>query len=288
MEGKLNLWLILDLFVRIMTMIAVVIILAKSFQGIILSLFVILFISWAFRPVYLAFKNFKLPKKKSKKKKFDWNQRNFWISFLSLIVLVILSIGITIYQTPKPDISYQLYVNTETGTLDIYFFNTGERAVILSNLSVYEVGSDTLTLSNQGLPEMISPFSDVKLISTNEKIKENTDYIINYCYIWGEDSKCKKIGPRPLKNVYKFNIDLSITFADSVSISIIRVRNSSIVNFEEKSLNNYETICYIENTGGNPERYVIEDLNFSTPYISPYETFDFKCKIKNGKVNKII
>jgi len=70
MEDKFSLWLAIDIFVRIMTMLAVVVILAKTLQGWILTLMIFIFILWAFRPLYLAFQDFKkdLPKKKVNKK----------------------------------------------------------------------------------------------------------------------------------------------------------------------------------------------------------------------------
>ena len=55
-KNPFSIWLILDLFVRIITMLAIVVILAKYMQGIKLTIFIILFILWAFRPIYLAFK----------------------------------------------------------------------------------------------------------------------------------------------------------------------------------------------------------------------------------------
>jgi len=291
MEEKFSIWLILDLFVRVITMLAVVVILAKSLSGIILTILIILLILWAFRPVWLAWRNLKLLEKRTNSKgggkEPNWNKKNFYVSLVSLMVLIILSLGIAWYQSPKPDVSNQLYVNDQNGTLDIYFYNTGERAVILSNLTLLEVEGSLVDL-NRGLPIMISPFSDVQLISTNEKIKENIEYIINYCYVWGEKNKCVSIGPKSLKNVYRSNVDLSIKISQSVSISIIRHRNRSIITFYTKPLNDYNTTCYIENIGGNPEKYVIDELNFSTDYIPAYETFEFNCKIKNNEVFGII
>ena len=58
-KNPFNLWLVLDLFVRIMTMLAIVVILAKYMQGIKLTIFIVLFILWAFRPLYLVFKELK-------------------------------------------------------------------------------------------------------------------------------------------------------------------------------------------------------------------------------------
>jgi len=89
-EEKFSIWLILDLFVNIITMLAVVTILANYFQGIKLLFFIVLFMLWAFRPVYLAWKNFKLPpKKKGKKIKINPTIMNciFWIVFALGFVL---------------------------------------------------------------------------------------------------------------------------------------------------------------------------------------------------------
>ncbi len=63
MEEKLNLWLFLDLFVRIITLTVIAKILAKTMHGIILTIFIGLFILWAFRPFCLTLiKKFELQK----------------------------------------------------------------------------------------------------------------------------------------------------------------------------------------------------------------------------------
>jgi len=91
-EEKFSIWLILDLFVNIITMLAVVTILSNYFQGIKLVLFIGLFLLWAFRPFYLAWKNFKLPpKKKGKAIKINPTVLNciFWIAFVLGFILFI-------------------------------------------------------------------------------------------------------------------------------------------------------------------------------------------------------
>jgi len=58
-RDSLNLlWSILDLFVRIITMLVVVVILSRYLQDPLLTFFILLFIIWAFRPFILDFKNF--------------------------------------------------------------------------------------------------------------------------------------------------------------------------------------------------------------------------------------
>ena len=52
------LWEIIDLFVRIITAVAVLIIISNNMQGIILTILVIIFIIWAFRPFIIALKEY--------------------------------------------------------------------------------------------------------------------------------------------------------------------------------------------------------------------------------------
>ncbi len=52
------LWSIIDTFVNILVMIAVVMLLAERINGLLLSFMVVIFILWAFRPMYLAFREF--------------------------------------------------------------------------------------------------------------------------------------------------------------------------------------------------------------------------------------
>ena len=68
-KNSFDIWLVLDLFVNIITMLAVVIILSKYFQGLQLTFFIVLFIVWAFRPIILAFKDFFSSKKQKGEKK---------------------------------------------------------------------------------------------------------------------------------------------------------------------------------------------------------------------------
>jgi hypothetical protein len=58
MEEKFNLWLILDITIRIFAVIALVPIIAKYYQNIWLTILIGLFILWAFRPIWLNFKRF--------------------------------------------------------------------------------------------------------------------------------------------------------------------------------------------------------------------------------------
>lgn len=102
-KNPFSIWLILDLFVNILTMLAVVTILAKSFSGIWLTFMIILFILWAFRPIYLALKDslkdFKLPSKKSKPLKINSKKvmsNIFWITTGMGLVLYINRAFITI------------------------------------------------------------------------------------------------------------------------------------------------------------------------------------------------
>ena len=67
MEEKFSIWLILDLFVRVITMLAIIIILVKYLKGLILLVMIILFVLWAFRPIFLTLKNYYPIKQNSKK-----------------------------------------------------------------------------------------------------------------------------------------------------------------------------------------------------------------------------
>ena len=82
-------------------------------------------------------------------------------------------------------------------------------------------------------------------------------------------------------------ISEQLSISESVSVSVIRHRDSSIIDFDKKNLEEYKTTCYIENKGGTPEKYVIDELNFSTQHIAPHEKDPFSCDIKNGEIIKI-
>ncbi|MEK6899386.1 MAG: hypothetical protein AABW79_04800 [Nanoarchaeota archaeon] len=58
-DNPFSIWLFLDLFVNILTMLAVVTILAQYYNGGRLFFLIALFIFWAFRPLYLALKQLK-------------------------------------------------------------------------------------------------------------------------------------------------------------------------------------------------------------------------------------
>jgi hypothetical protein len=79
-------------------MLAVVVLLAKDYSGLFLTFLILIFILWTFRPLYLAYQNFKkeIPKKKGKKK----NQKQicqllfiaYLFIFLSSILIFVLSV----------------------------------------------------------------------------------------------------------------------------------------------------------------------------------------------------
>jgi len=64
-------WALVDTFVNILTMVAVAILLSEIINGKLLFFMILIFLLWAFRPMYLAFKEFieKFPKKKNKNRK---------------------------------------------------------------------------------------------------------------------------------------------------------------------------------------------------------------------------
>lgn len=96
MEEKFSLWLVLDLFVRIITMLAVVTILSKSLHGAVLTLMIILFILWAFRPMWLAWKNFQKDIKKKPKRKIKINKKKSQL-ILNTLFWIIFSLGFILF-----------------------------------------------------------------------------------------------------------------------------------------------------------------------------------------------
>lgn len=60
-------WSIINTFVNIIVMIAVIIILSKTYQGFWLNILIIIFIIWAFRPIILEL--IKLCEKEQRQKK---------------------------------------------------------------------------------------------------------------------------------------------------------------------------------------------------------------------------
>ncbi|MBI2056677.1 hypothetical protein HYT91_00285 [Candidatus Pacearchaeota archaeon] len=62
MEEKFNVWFILDIAIRVFAVIALIPIIADYYRGFLQTLLIGLFILWAFRPIYLVFKKFKLSK----------------------------------------------------------------------------------------------------------------------------------------------------------------------------------------------------------------------------------
>jgi len=70
MEEKFDVWFILDLTVRIFAIFPVANAIANYYQNSILqTILILLFILWAFRPVYLFFKHLKKQKKIRKRTK---------------------------------------------------------------------------------------------------------------------------------------------------------------------------------------------------------------------------
>ncbi len=58
MGEEFGVWLTIDIFVRILTMLTVVTLLSKSIKGFMLFFMILIFLLWVFRPLYLAFKEF--------------------------------------------------------------------------------------------------------------------------------------------------------------------------------------------------------------------------------------
>lgn len=85
-------WALIDTFVNILTLTAVSIILADRIKGLSLFLIILLFIFWAFRPMYLAFKEFieKFPRKKARNK--EPNKRALFIYLICYLFIFIVSI----------------------------------------------------------------------------------------------------------------------------------------------------------------------------------------------------
>jgi len=149
MEEKFGIWLILDLFVNILTAIAVIIILAKTNSGFFLILLIIVFILWAFRPLYLAFKNMKkeFPDRKIKERKGnnlkDLDFRKFFINypFISFILGIIILLLMTVYPNffnfidldPQTRVQYFNTLTTLFGSLFVLIFSISLIALQISS-----------------------------------------------------------------------------------------------------------------------------------------------------------
>lgn len=91
-------WALIDTFVRILTLTAVAVIIAKTIKNLGLALIILVFVIWAFRPMYLAFKESieKLPKKKSANPKIDLSIK-FLFYFLLFILSILIFFGLVLY-----------------------------------------------------------------------------------------------------------------------------------------------------------------------------------------------
>lgn len=144
-KDELDFWLFPEVFARIIASLAIISILSdfwlnSPFKKIILPILIIVFILWAFRPFFIAIKNFKLPpKKKSIDKKqilyeifcvvnifgFILLINRFWFSFLPSsqwriladhliggflipIWLFILFLGIRYFSHPEKKIAFKM------------------------------------------------------------------------------------------------------------------------------------------------------------------------------------
>jgi len=217
------------------------------------------------------------------KKENSRKKLNTMINLVTLLVIVFLTVGVYISQIPKPLIDHNFYPD-ENNYLGIAFYNYGNKPSSLVNFTIIDFPTRSEHHYLPIFPILLNPYSDSYNYTSNITISGEIEKY-GLIYYLETDSSLTKFEFIPSVN-YSQNIKQIIGIHTSVSVSVIRHKDSSIINFEEKSLDNYETICYIENTGGNPEKYVIEDLNFSTPYIAPYEKYPFPCEIKNGKVIK--
>jgi len=92
MTEKLGLWLIIDVFVRIITMLAVVTLLAKTYSRAFMTFLVIVFMLWAFRPLYLSFREFKIEMQKKKVKQKIKPKLMLFNTFLFYFLIFILSV----------------------------------------------------------------------------------------------------------------------------------------------------------------------------------------------------
>ncbi len=92
------LWAIIDTFVNILVLVAVVILLAERINGWLLAFIIFIFILWVFRPMYLTFKKFfeELPKKKPKKQ--ILKNVAFFMYFLLYLFIFFFSVLIFIFS----------------------------------------------------------------------------------------------------------------------------------------------------------------------------------------------
>jgi hypothetical protein len=92
------LWAIIDTFVNIFVLVAVTVLLAERLSSWFLVFMILVFILWAFRPMYLVFKDFleKFPKKNSNKK--VSKNTAFFIYFLLYLFIFLSAILIFFYS----------------------------------------------------------------------------------------------------------------------------------------------------------------------------------------------
>lgn len=94
MEEDFNFWMILDIAIRLFAVLALIPIIASHYGNPIQPILILIFILWAFRPIWLAWRKFKHPKKKVKvnKKNRGAGKNKIWLVLrLSLILILIIS-----------------------------------------------------------------------------------------------------------------------------------------------------------------------------------------------------
>lgn len=114
MEEKFNVWLILDVTINILAILALIPIIVSYYKNSVIQiLLIVLFIAWAFRPIWLACKNFKRDiKKKTKKKSISNKKIKSYLLFFIKLLIIILSIILSIILIQNKAIQLE-YINND-------------------------------------------------------------------------------------------------------------------------------------------------------------------------------
>lgn len=221
MKDKFNVWLIIDIFVRIMTMLAVVIILAKRNSGVFLTFLILIFIAWAFRPLYLAFQNFKkeLPKKKIKTKRnrkviLNLNFLIFFLIFISSILIFLLAVTFLEELVHPLVLALSFMLGAIIIFLYHYFTKKEFKGVLWSFSKFFFLSTIILFLS-------VLFFSNYGLIKGTNLEEKNVDfdvYVINNA-ITNEELNSSLDFNRALWNKYNVSINYKSIIKKEVNLT---------------------------------------------------------------------
>lgn len=151
---------------------------------------------------------------------------NIFISLLTLITMVILTIGIYIEQIPKPVLFVETYY--ENNSFFVTFINIGNVPVLLTNFSIINKTNDTL------LTIVESPKKPIESISTYNLEQKLNNFSVYYCYLWKRKEECKQTEFINFERLPTVEFTQKINIGTSVTITINRT-NGSIEKYESVS-----------------------------------------------------